>query len=292
MSRLQLIALLLLISSTLLGQDIINLWKQGEKPYYKENELVEYEKEMWGTQCVLDITHPTLSIYPAQGDHTGKAVLIIPGGGYEMVAMYHEGYEVAEKLSAAGITAAVLKYRLPKKESSDQPHLVPLSDGRRALELLRDYSENNNQLFDQIGVLGFSAGSHLATVLGLWKSDNEKENPDFSALIYGVTILSESNLKWLEESLYHRPLTSSEKEQNTLLNLVNVSTPPAFLVHSYDDDVCLIEESTMYAEQLRKYDIPFETHFYARGGHGFGLGRSEDGTDQWIKLFINWVKRI
>ena len=274
------------------AQEVLQLWEEGKTPFFKENNLKEYQQEMWGTQCLIDITRPTLTIYEAEGKPSGKAVVIIPGGGYEMVAMYHEGYDVAKELAAAGITAAVLKYRLPKKESSDQPHLVPLSDGRRALELLRRYSRERSLGIKEFGVVGFSAGSHLATVLGLWKSQNEVENPDFSGLIYGVTNLSEENLKWLEESLYHRELTAEEKDQNTLLNLVNSDTPPAFLVHAMDDDVCLLEESTLYADELKANSIPHETHYFPTGGHGFGLGKQEDGTDQWIQLFINWVKRI
>lgn len=274
------------------AQKLLKLWEEGEKPFFKSNDLQEYEEEMWGTQCLLDITEPTLTIYEAQGNSTGKAVMIIPGGGYEMVAMYHEGYDVAQRLSEAGITAAVLKYRLPKTESSDEPHRVPLTDARRALVLLRQYTEDINLDVMEFGVVGFSAGSHLATVMGLWKSDIENENPDFSGLIYGVTTSSGSNLKWLEESLYHRKMTDQELKRNQLLRLVNNETPPAFLVHAMDDDVCLVEESLRYAEKLKANNVPHEAHYFPTGGHGFGLGRQEDGTDQWIELFINWVKRI
>ena len=108
--------------STISGnaQDVYQLWGNEEIPYYKENNLKEYEKEAWGTQCVFDITEPTLTIYAAKGINTGKSVVIIPGGGYGLVALYHEGYDLAEVLSAQGITAAVLKYRLPNLESSNQ----------------------------------------------------------------------------------------------------------------------------------------------------------------------------
>ncbi len=268
------------------------LWKDGEKPFYKENSLQEYEKEMWGTRCLLDVVDPTLTIYSPKGNNTGKAVLIIPGGGYELVAIYHEGFDLAEALSAKGITAGVLKYRIPKPESSNQPHMVPLSDARQALKLLRSMSNNLGFGSDKVGVMGFSAGGHLATVLGLWKSENENEIPNFSALIYGVTDLSKDNLDWLEESLYYRRLTEKEVEENTLLNLVDAETPPAFLVHAYDDDVCLVKETTMYADKLMENAVSVETHLFEIGGHGFGAGRSKDGTDQWVSLFVNWLKRL
>lgn len=194
------------------AQDVISLWHKNSKPFYKENSLVEYEKEAYGTTCVFNITEPTLSIYEAKGKNSGKAVLVIPGGGYGLVAMYHEGYNLAEKLSEHGITAAVLKYRLPDTVSSDQPHKVPLTDARKALKLLRQKAGKYSFDINKVGVMGFSAGSHLATVLGLWKSDDEMENPNFSALIYGVSQLNEENLKWLEESLYYRELTAKEIE--------------------------------------------------------------------------------
>ncbi len=273
-----------------LAQDVINLWDGQKKPYYKENTLVEYEKESWGTLCVYNVTEPTLTIYKANGKNTGKAVIILPGGGYTLEAIYHEGYDIAKVLAEQGITAAVLKYRLPNPASSDQPELVPLTDTRRALKIMREKADYYSFDKDKVGVMGFSAGSHLATVTSLWKSNDEDENPNFSALIYGVTNLNEANLKWLEESLYFRKLTEEEIAQNKLLDLVSKDSPPAFLVHAYDDDVCNVMESTAYAQILTKHDVLVEMHLFPKGGHGFGMGRKEDGTDQWVQLFVNWLK--
>jgi len=138
--------------------------------------------------------------------------------------------------------------------------------------------------------MGFSAGSHLATVTSLWRSEDKEENPNFSALIYGVTNLTDANLQWLEESLYFRKLTEEEMAQNRLLDLVSKDTPPAFLVHAYDDDICNVEETTLYAQKLFEHNVLVEMHLFPKGGHGFGMGRKEDGTDQWVQLFINWLK--
>ncbi len=282
--------LLFLLVSFIYAQDEVKLWEGQEKPFYKENDLEEFEKEVWGTKVVGNITTPTLTIYKAEGENSGKAVVIIPGGGYELVAMYHEGYDLADRLSKNGITAAVLKYRLPNPKSSDEPHKVPLSDGRKALKIMHEKANVYGVDTGQIGVIGFSAGSHLATVLSLWKSDVESENPDFSGLIYGVTILSEDNLNWLEKSLYYRKLSNQEIEQNSLLNLVTSDTPPAFLVHANDDDVCRVEETTAYAQKLYENQVEVETHIFPKGGHGFGMGRASDGTNQWVPLFVNWLK--
>jgi acetyl esterase/lipase len=273
------------------AQDVYHLWKGLKKPYYKENDLKEHEKvSSFNVVCAYDVTEPTLTVYKAAGDNSGKAVILLPGGGYSLVALYHEGHDLAKILAKHGVTTGVLKYRLPKTESSDQPHLVPLSDTRRALKLLRSHSEK--YAFDKgmLGLMGFSAGSHLATVASLWKSDDEEENPNFSGLIYGVTNLSPENRKWLEESLYHRQFTDAEVVQNTLTNLVSEDTPPAFLVHAYDDKICNVEESLLYAEKCVEHGVPVEMHLFSRGGHGFGVGRKEDGTAQWVQLFLKWLK--
>jgi len=270
-------------------QDVYNLWDAGEKPHYKVNNLQEYEEEAWGTTCVFNITEPTLTVYKAEGENTGKAVIIIPGGGYGLVAMYHEGYDLAKVLANQGITSAVLKYRLPNPQSSDRPDLVPLTDARRALKMLRGKAEEYGFQRDKVGLIGFSAGSHLATVASLWECEDEEEKPDFTALIYGVTNLSEMNQNWLESSLYFRKLTEEEVEQNQLLDWVSKDAPPAFLVHAYDDDTCKVEESILYAQKLFEQNVSVEMHLFPEGGHGFGMGRKEEGTDRWVGLFINWL---
>jgi len=271
-------------------QDVYHLWDGQEKPYYIENNLEEYKEEAWETICVFNVTDPTLTVYRAEGENTGQAVMIIPGGGYGLVAIYHEGHDLAKVLAKQGITSAVLKYRLPNPETSDQPNLVPLTDTRRALRLIREKAEKYGFDKQKVGVVGFSAGSHLATVASLWESEDKDETPNFTALVYGVTNLTEANLKWLEESLYYRKLSEEEAAQNKLLDLVTKDTPPTFLVHAYDDDVCNVEETTHYAQKLYEHGVLVEMHLFPKGGHGFGMGRQEDGTKQWVQLFVNWLK--
>lgn len=272
-----------------IAQDVYKLWDGQKKPYYKENNLKEYKKEAFGTMCVYDVIEPTLTVYKSVEPNSGKSVIIIPGGGYELVAIYHEGHDIAKVLAKQGITAAVLKYRLPNPVTSDQPDLVPLTDTRRALKLLKKNAVKYGINKEKVGLMGFSAGSHLATVTSLWKSEDKDENPYFSALIYGVTNLTGANKKWLEESLYHRKMTKDEIIQNRLLDLVSSETPPAFIVHAFDDTVCNVKESTLYAQKLFEHQVSVEMHLFPKGGHGFGIGHKEDGTDQWLKLFVNWL---
>ncbi|MBW2715588.1 MAG: alpha/beta hydrolase [Deltaproteobacteria bacterium] len=290
-TRIPVTLLILLLCGESNAQDVYKLWEGQEKPYYKENNLKEYEKvSSFDVVCAYDVTEPTLTVYRAEGENSRRAVILLPGGGYSLVAIYHEGHDLASLLAKQGITTAVLKYRLPKTESSDQPHRVPLADTRRALKLLRTHSKKYDFEKDKLGVMGFSAGSHLAAVASLWKSADPDENPNFSGLIYGVTDLDAENLRWLEEDLYHRKLTDEEVAQNTLLNLVTEDTPPAFLAHAYDDTVCNVKESTLYADKCVENKVPVEMHLFPKGGHGFGVGRKEDGTDQWVPLFVNWLK--
>lgn len=283
--------LFVLTATTLCAQDVIPLW-EGEAPHSIPNTLEEYvEVSSYHVLCAYNVTEPTLTIHRALGENSDRAMIVVPGGGYVEESIVAEGQEIAEALSALGITAAVLKYRLPLKESSDQPHLVPITDARRAISLMKSLAEKYDFDRRKVGIMGFSAGGHLATAVSVLKSEETDENPDFSAPIYPVTTVGSENRKWLEESLFHRPMTAQELQQYSLVDHVSAATPPAFLAHAYDDDVVPIAESELYADALIAVGQEVEVHFFARGGHGFGPGRSDDGTDQWLGLLANWIKR-
>jgi len=269
------------------GVQEIPVWPDDDMPFAKEHEVEEYSAESWGAICVFNVSQPTLRLYPSRNSRLDKAVIVLPGGGYKAEAMRHEGYDVARVLSQQGITAAVLKYRLPNPLTSTSPEHVPLADVRRAIRLVRDQNPNS-----EVGLLGFSAGSHLAAVASLWKAEDPREQPDFSVLVYGVTRLTSDNRQWLEEALYHRSLSAEEVKMNKLIELVTPSTPPAFLVHAYDDEVCDYHESTDYADALLQHGVPVEMHLFPKGGHGFGLGRDSDGTSQWPALAVQWIRRL
>ncbi|MEE4217772.1 MAG: alpha/beta hydrolase [Xanthomonadales bacterium] len=289
---------LLLVLAVLIGpggasaQLVIPLWGESEPPYHKPNDLEEYEDVCWLAVCAYQVVNPTLTIYPPQGEANGAAVVVLPGGGYEVEAVYHEGYEIAEALSRLGTAAAVLKYRLPNPETSTQPELVPSADVRQALSLLRERQQEFGFTADRFGVLGFSAGGHLAAQVSVHAEPQNRFNPDFSVLVYGVSQLNDENRKWLEKTLYHRAMTAEEVAYQTLLDHVDASTPPAFLVHAWDDETCHYRESTLYAEALNRFGVDNELHLFAHGGHGFGSGRASDGTDQWLELAAQWLRRL
>jgi len=280
------------ISTTSLAQQVIPLWGEKVPPLSKPHTLEEYEAECWQATCAYQVVNPTLTLYRPTGRATGNVVVILPGGGYEVEAVYHEGYEIAQALAGSGTVAAVLKYRLPNPETVTEPEQAPLADVRQALQLLRANQAEYGFSAVRFGVLGFSAGSHLATLASVDHSPANDQNPDFSMLIYGVTRLSPENQEWLEQTLYHRKMTEQEIADQTLLERVNENTPPAFLVHAFDDDTCHFTESTLYAEALNRKGVEAELHLFSRGGHGFGPGRDQDGTSQWLGLAANWLARL
>jgi acetyl esterase/lipase len=286
--KVTLITLCLFCTVLVSAQDHYKLWDEGEMPYSMQNSIEEYEKESWGALCVFNVTVPELTVYPAKGQNSGQSVIICPGGGYTVEAIYHEGHDVARALSDKGITAAVLKYRLPLKEASDTPQLLPITDLQRAVQMMREMSSTYEIHKDKVGVMGFSAGAHLSA----FACSKESQRPDFALLIYGCPRLNKINIDWLEKDLYHRKMTQKEFDENNMIERVNQNNPPSFLVHSLDDETCHYKETTLYAEALREKGVPNEVHLFPTGGHGFGLGQEEDGTDQWISLAINWIKRL
>lgn len=278
------------LACALPAQEIVSLWP-GTPPHAKASSVEETVLESWGVLCVKNVTTPTLTVYRAQGECSGRAMVICPGGGYELESFMAEGHEIARALSARGVVGAVLKYRLPLKEISDTPHLLPLTDTRRAIHLVKSRADEFGIDPSKVGVMGFSAGGHLATAVSVLASKVPTENPDFSGLIYPVTTLGPENQKWLEDTLYHRKMTPKEQAQYRLVDHVTSSTPPAFLLHTYDDDVVPIEESLVYAKALAEAGQAVEAHYFAKGRHGFGPGRPSDGTSQWLGLLANWIKR-
>lgn len=260
--------LLATVATAVWGQDEIGLW-DGQPPYSKSNELEERVEQAWGVPCLVDVTEPTLTVHPGRGEVAAQAVIVFPGGGYEKESYQAEGHEIAAVLASQGITAAVLKYRLPLEAASDQPHLLPETDARRAMLLMRSLAGTYGFDASRVGVMGFSAGGHLATTVSVLPSNDEQERPDFSVLIYAVTTLAPENREWLEETLFHRPMAVGERERYSLVDHVSSATPPAFLAHAYDDDLVPISESQVYSQALVAAGREVEVHFFSKGGHGF-----------------------
>lgn len=295
------IAIIILSKQTLMAQvETIQLWPKGQIPNYIENTI--QEKSETGADGILRIsgvTIPSMDTYIVPKEKaSGAAVLICPGGGYGILAASHEGSDLAKWFNERGISAFVLKYRLPNPKGMTHQHEVPLMDAMQAMKLIRESATKWNINSDKIGVMGFSAGGHLAATLSTHYSMGPKASdmskPNFSILLYPVISFesdiahggSRDNLLGAEKSDELIKYYSNELQ-------VSAKTPPAFLVHSMNDGGVPVENSFRYALALNKLKIPAELHAYPLGGHGYGLRTEGKGSlVGWPLAMEGWLKAM
>jgi acetyl esterase/lipase len=235
---------------------------------------------------------------PTREKATGTAVLICPGGGYAALAFGHEGNAIASWLNDNGIAGIILKYRLPSDLIMKDKSIGPLQDAQEAMRIIRRNAVAWNIDPKKVGVIGFSAGGHLASTLSTHYADKVYDvadtisaRPDFSLLIYPVITMDSSftHAGSRKNLIGDKPSDEAIKSFSNELQ-VNEKTPPAFMVHSADDQTVPVKNSIVYYEQLVKYKIPSELHIFQKGGHGYGLGGSKDTQSAWPGLCINWLK--
>jgi len=224
----------------------------------------------------------------------------MPGGGYEYVASGIEGGPVAEILIKSGITVFVLKYRLPNTSGVNYKHPVPLSDAIRAVQFVRFNAAEYKIYPDKIGIMGFSAGGHLAsmaaTLFDKYKFGNDEiskisARPDFMCLVYPVISTEKSIMHTCIKSLTDCTGKQNLQDFSSELN-VSAETPPAFLVHAKDDKSVPFQNSVVMYEALSRLGIPAELKLYLKGGHGFGVGRPGTDSINWINDFISWLSKL
>ncbi|WP_395627320.1 alpha/beta hydrolase [Daejeonella sp.] len=287
----------IIYSISMKAQTIIPLYK-GEIP----NSIVIANREksvtdVAGIERISKVSIPTLTLYEIK-NKTSKtaAVIICPGGGYGILAASHEGSDVAEEFNRMGITAFVLKYRLPDDSTMVDKSIGPLQDAQRAIQLVRENAEQFGIDQSRIGIMGFSAGGHLAASASTRFKEpliNNERNislrPDFSVLIYPViSFMDELTHRGSRQNLLGKgsSLESQQKFSNELQ--VNADTPPAFLVHASDDSAVPVANSMIYHEALLNKKIYSQLLIYPKGGHGFGMNNktTEDkfmvGLEQWL----------
>jgi acetyl esterase/lipase len=243
------------------------------------------------------VSRPTLTVWlPPAGKANGTAVIVCPGGGYLHLAMTHEGTDVARMLNELGITAFVLKYRLPNDETMTDKTIGPLQDAQRAIQLVRERAGEWGVNPARVGILGFSAGGHLASTAGTHYNKPYIDNPhnislrpDFMVLLYPVISFSDSiGHRGSRDNLIGlQPSPALIREYSNELQ-VTAETPPAFLVHAGDDRTVPVANSLHFYEALQRNGVPAEMHIYPRGGHGFGL-YNPASKDQWPDRLRNWM---
>ena len=269
---------------------LVKLWK-GEIPNSKKSDIQE-KRFITTSLRIGNVIDPAIEVYlPSKTNATGKAVMICPGGGYNILAYDKEGTDIARWLNGYGIAGIVLKYRLPDSETNKIPHLSPLMDAKRGMELIHLNAKNWGIDSTKIGIMGFSAGGHLASTLG---THFDKTNrPAFMALIYPVITMKNdythqgSRIKLLGEN----PKEDLVKYYSNELQ-VTENTPPTFIVHSEDDGAVPVENSLQFFKALRDKKVPAEMHIFPTGGHGFSMALTRGRTAEWSDLFIKWMKDI
>ena len=256
------------------------LWPNGAP---NSNELSGAEQRQNNGE-VSNVTEPTLTVYPAARPN-GMAIIMCPGGGYSRLAMNHEGHDMAPWLNTQGITYAVLKYRMPNGH-----HEVPLSDAEQAIRLLREHAAEWGVNPQRVGIMGASAGGHLAASLAtLYSSD--KSRPDFQILFYPVISMQKGITHGGSRKNLLGENPSQELEQKySLERQVSPRTPQAFIMLSSDDDVVPPINGIGYFLALRDHKVPASLHAYPIGGHGWGFRDSFTYKRQWTEELEKWLR--
>lgn len=244
---------------------------------------------------IQQVTYPTITGYlPSPDKATGVAVVICPGGGYGGVSIVKEGYQVAERLQSQGIAAFVLKYRDPLDATMSDKKFGPLQDVQQALALVRENSKKWNIKSDKVGVMGFSAGGHLASSAAVHFTDPvlpaltpEQVRPDFHVLIYPVVSFADSiGHLGSRANLLGKAAESEWQAYFSNDTQVTAQTPPAFLVHAGDDHSVVLENSLSYFRALKSHDVAAGMLILPSGGHGFGMRNPVD----WFATMLQWMQ--
>jgi len=294
--------LLMSVLSSLTG------FSQTEMPLYRDSipnsiagpdeESSEINKD--SILIISKVSHPTLTAYlPPKEKATGAAVIICPGGGYWILAAGHEGADVAKRFNEMGVAAFVLKYRIPEAKTMRQPNIGPLQDAQRAIQLVRENAGEWNIDKNRIGLMGFSAGGHLASTAGTHFSksyiDNPKHTslrPDFLVLVYPVITFTDTSAAHIgskEKLLGKNPSPDVVKQFSNELQVTS-KTPPTFLVHAKDDGVS-VKNSLLFSDALKKNGVSTEMYLYEKGGHGYGMYNKTSNV-LWMDLVEAWMKKM
>ena len=282
---------------------LIPLWPKDRIP----NRIESNEKEVQEVDGIIRISkvqEPSIEVFlPSKSNATGKAMLIFPGGGYHILAYDWEGTDIAKFLNGKGIAGIVVKYRLPTSESLKNKHNVPLIDAQRAIRLVRSRAAEWNINPSEIGIMGFSAGGHLASTLGTHFNeevyvsiddvDKLSARPDFMALIYPViTFTQSSKHQGSETALIGENPDVALKEYFSNELHVSSDTPPTFLVHASDDKGVPVENSLLFYKALNDKGVSVTLHIYPKGGHGFSLARKDAHLRGWTERLFGWMESL
>jgi acetyl esterase/lipase len=286
-----------MMSSVVYSQQTIPLYP-GAIPNSKPTADIE-KREVTdnGMEIIRNISVPTLTLFlPSKTSMAQTAVIVIPGGGYHVNAIKHEGVDIAKKLNEWGVAAFVLKYRIPDGQTMINKEYGPLQDAQQAIRLVRQNAGKWNVDPGKIGVMGFSAGGHLASTAAtkfdqpvLTDGKDVNLRPDFLVLGYPVISFSDTigHIGSRDNLLGKTPSAEKIKMYSNELQ-VTADSPPAFIIHASDDKVVKAANSIAFYENLLKHNVPAELHIYERGGHGFGIDNPTT-EEKWMASLRHWL---
>jgi acetyl esterase/lipase len=290
--------LIFLFASPIMAQDFLPLYPAGipnSKPVANKQKA---NKGADGIERISDVSVPTYRFFPAPASKNPQScVVICPGGGYRILASSHEGYDIAAKFNEIGVSALVLYYRLPADSAQVEKKYAPLQDAQAAIALVRTNAAKWNIDPAKVGIMGFSAGGHLAATASTHFNKDYTGSlsganlrPDFSILLYPVITMRPFGHGGSKQSLLGKNPTEEELALFSNEEQVTAQTPKAFIVHASDDTAVPLKNSLLYAERLTANKVPVDLHVYAKGGHGFGLNNKTTSGDLWFDRLITWMK--
>lgn len=246
---------------------------------------------------VTNISTPRLIVHQPQHPN-GTAVLVISGGGYAHIELGKESTPTANWLQSEGVTVFELIYRLPQENWSSTD--VPFQDAQRSIRMIRNLAKHYNIDQNKIGILGFSAGGHLAGITSTLfnkkfykpvdKIDSLSAKPDFEGLIYPVISMLPPNNTHAQKSILGTQPTIKQEIDLSVERQVNTNTPPTFLAQAVDDPISPVDNSYLMDKALKRANIPVEMHIFQTGGHGWGLGKKGSEVSAWPGLFKTWAQ--
>lgn len=290
-----LFVLVLYGKAPVVAQEFLPLWPEGNKP--NSNGLPV--KDSLFNERIWRVGTPGIYAFPvAKSENKGTSVLICPGGGYERLSHLYNGFNFARWFNTLGINAYVLIYRLPNQPDLRQRQLAPLQDAQRAVRLIRANAQKWNIHPDKIGVMGVSAGGHVASTLGTHfedvsalkdSLDKVSYRPDFMILLSPVITMGPFAHPGSKQRFLGADTTNTNIERYSNERQVSAATPPSFIVHALNDSTVPVRNSLMFYDALLNHKVNASIHIFPQGGHGIKLVDNPGSTDLWLNLLELWM---
>ncbi|HEY6504441.1 MAG TPA: alpha/beta hydrolase [Chitinophagaceae bacterium] len=298
MRKLIVILTSVVIFSNVQAQDFIPLWPEGKKPNFNGKKVTDtlYNERIWRVA-----TPGIYAFVVPKSENKGAAVLICPGGGYERLSHIYNGFNLAKWYNSIGVSAFVLIYRLPHQQDLQQRQLASLQDAQRAMRLIRTNAAQWNIKTDKIGVMGTSAGGHVASTLGTHFEDvsalkdgldTVRYRPDFMVLLSPVISMGKYAHPGSKRNFIGPDSTKAIIEEYSNELQVTAAVPATFMIHALNDSTVKVQNSVLFYQALIDKKVNASIHIFPQGGHGIRLDDNPGSTDLWMNLLEMWLKEM